>query len=153
MNIALCCRYLILDMADNLTQNLISHVAECRTFIDECLASGGKCLVHGNLGISRSAALVVAYVMEKRTLSYRWAVFNGKIYEDLFMCVGKMLYSIYVYQVPHKSGLIRRKTIKLCVLWMLLLNSLATLLWLQSLGSIKTSILFSSKKNRLSATK
>ncbi|KAK8380906.1 hypothetical protein O3P69_008077 [Scylla paramamosain] len=64
-------KYLILDMADNLTQNLISHVAECRTFIDECLASGGKCLVHGNLGISRSAALVVAYVMEKRTLSYR----------------------------------------------------------------------------------
>ncbi|XP_045109441.1 serine/threonine/tyrosine-interacting protein B-like isoform X2 [Portunus trituberculatus] len=67
-------KYLILDMADNLTQNLISHVAECRTFIDECLASGGKCLVHGNLGISRSAALVVAYVMEKRTLSYREAL-------------------------------------------------------------------------------
>lgn len=40
----------------------------CR-FIDQCLESGNKVLVHGNGGISRSAALVVAYVMHSRLYS------------------------------------------------------------------------------------
>lgn len=33
-------------------------------FIDEGINSGGQVLVHGNAGISRSAALVLAYLME-----------------------------------------------------------------------------------------
>ncbi|KAK4296970.1 hypothetical protein Pmani_030574 [Petrolisthes manimaculis] len=67
-------KYLVLDMADNPTQNLIMYLGECRSFIDECLVSGGKCLVHGNLGISRSAAIVVAYVMEKKNMTYKEAL-------------------------------------------------------------------------------
>ncbi|XP_066969714.1 serine/threonine/tyrosine-interacting protein B-like [Macrobrachium rosenbergii] len=67
-------KYLIIDMADSCLENLISHISECRDFIDECLAAGGKCLVHGNLGISRSAAVVIAYVMEKKMLTYKEAL-------------------------------------------------------------------------------
>lgn len=67
-------KYLVVEMADTFTQNLITHLSECRSFIDECLASGGKCLVHGSNGISRSAAVVIAYVMEKMVLPYRDAI-------------------------------------------------------------------------------
>uniref|UniRef100_A0A0V0GA96 Putative dual specificity phosphatase n=1 Tax=Triatoma dimidiata TaxID=72491 RepID=A0A0V0GA96_TRIDM len=58
-------KYLILDIADSATQNIIQHFSAVRDFIDDTLEHGGKVLVHGNAGISRSAALVLAYVMEK----------------------------------------------------------------------------------------
>ncbi|XP_015605613.1 serine/threonine/tyrosine-interacting protein isoform X2 [Cephus cinctus] len=57
-------KYLILDIADTATENIIQHFQRVKTFIDESLKSGGQVLVHGNAGISRSAALVLAYVME-----------------------------------------------------------------------------------------
>ncbi|XP_071441359.1 serine/threonine/tyrosine-interacting protein B-like [Hetaerina americana] len=63
-------KYLILDVADCVTENIIPHFPKVRDFIDGCLSSGGKALVHGNAGISRSAALVLGYIMEKYGLSY-----------------------------------------------------------------------------------
>ncbi|XP_032451888.1 serine/threonine/tyrosine-interacting protein isoform X2 [Nasonia vitripennis] len=57
-------KYLVLDIADNATENIIKHFKKVKSFIDEALNSGGKVLVHGNAGISRSAALVIAYLME-----------------------------------------------------------------------------------------
>ncbi len=45
-----------------------------RQFIDQCLANKGSVLVHGNAGISRSAALVIAYVMETRGLTSAEAI-------------------------------------------------------------------------------
>ncbi|BFZ11793.1 hypothetical protein BsWGS_14832 [Bradybaena similaris] len=67
-------RYLVLDIADSPTENIIKHFKQTKEFIDDCLALGGKVLVHGNGGISRSAAVVIAYVMEKYSLSCREAV-------------------------------------------------------------------------------
>uniref|UniRef100_A0A224XPM7 Putative dual specificity phosphatase n=1 Tax=Panstrongylus lignarius TaxID=156445 RepID=A0A224XPM7_9HEMI len=64
-------KYLILDIADSATQNIIQHFSAVRDFIDDTLEHGGKVLVHGNAGISRSAALVLAYVMEKYGLSIK----------------------------------------------------------------------------------
>lgn len=46
-------------------ENIIPHFSVVKRFVDECLATGGKVLIHGNAGISRSAALVLAYIMEK----------------------------------------------------------------------------------------
>ncbi|CAG5115790.1 unnamed protein product, partial [Candidula unifasciata] len=66
--------YLVLDIADSPTENIIQHFKETKKFIDRCLAQGGKVLVHGNGGLSRSAAVVIAYVMETYSLSYREAV-------------------------------------------------------------------------------
>lgn len=45
-----------------------------RLFIDDCLSKGGQVLVHGNAGISRSAALIVAYIMEKLHLNSNEAI-------------------------------------------------------------------------------
>ncbi|XP_069687250.1 serine/threonine/tyrosine-interacting protein-like isoform X2 [Periplaneta americana] len=62
-------KYLILDIADTVTENIIQHFPKVRQFVDESVTSGGKTLIHGNAGISRSAALVLAYIMEKYGLS------------------------------------------------------------------------------------
>ncbi|XP_067011290.1 serine/threonine/tyrosine-interacting protein [Anabrus simplex] len=66
-------RYLELDIADTVTENIIQHFPKVRAFINESLENGGKTLVHGNAGISRSAALVLAYIMEKYGLSCSYA--------------------------------------------------------------------------------
>ncbi|XP_076238394.1 serine/threonine/tyrosine-interacting protein isoform X2 [Calliopsis andreniformis] len=62
-------KYLVLNIADTATENIIQHFHKVKTFIDEGLNSGGQVLVHSNASISRSAALVLAYVMETYGLS------------------------------------------------------------------------------------
>ena len=54
----------MLDVADCVTENIIKHFRVVKAFIDEAMNVGGKVLVHGNAGISRSAAFVLAYLME-----------------------------------------------------------------------------------------
>ncbi|XP_043404242.1 serine/threonine/tyrosine-interacting protein isoform X2 [Chelonia mydas] len=64
-------RYLVLDIADNPVENIIRFFPTTKEFIDGSLQTGGKVLVHGNAGISRSAALVIAYIMETFGVKYR----------------------------------------------------------------------------------
>ncbi|MGH0180374.1 UNVERIFIED_CONTAM: hypothetical protein FKN15_004031 [Acipenser sinensis] len=64
-------RYLVFDIADNPVENIIRYFPRMKEFIDGCLQNGGKVLVHGNAGISRSAALVIAYLMETFGVKYR----------------------------------------------------------------------------------
>lgn len=66
-------RYLVLDIADCPTENIIQHFRTVRDFINESHERGGKTLIHGNAGISRSAALTIAFVMEKYGLTYKQA--------------------------------------------------------------------------------
>lgn len=61
--------YLTLDIADNVTENIIRFFPKVRQFIDEALSKNCKVLVHGKSGNSRSATLVLAYIMEKYGLS------------------------------------------------------------------------------------
>lgn len=63
--------YLTLNIADNATENIIRFFPKVRQFIDEALSNNCKVLVHGNNGNSRSATLVLAYIMEKFGLSSR----------------------------------------------------------------------------------
>jgi serine/threonine/tyrosine-interacting protein len=63
-------RYLVLSIADTVTENIIQHFQKVRRFLDDCFAAGGKALVHGNAGISRSAAVVLGYIMERYNLNY-----------------------------------------------------------------------------------
>uniref|UniRef100_A0A8B9K8P5 Serine/threonine/tyrosine interacting protein n=1 Tax=Astyanax mexicanus TaxID=7994 RepID=A0A8B9K8P5_ASTMX len=86
-NFPLKFRYLVLDIADNPVENIIRHFPVTKEFIDGCLESGGKVLVHGNAGISRSAALVIAYLMETFGVKYRcvcvFCVFSGSLKRTL----------------------------------------------------------------------
>jgi len=66
-------KYLVLDIADSLSESIIQHFPNVKQFLEECFHAGGKALIHGNAGISRSAALVIGYIMEKYGLTYREA--------------------------------------------------------------------------------
>lgn len=66
-------KYMVLDIADAATENIIQHFAKVKKFLDDCWLSGGKALIHGNAGISRSAAVVIAFIMEKYGLTYKRA--------------------------------------------------------------------------------
>lgn len=60
-----------MDVRDCPTENIIQHFSTVRDFINESHEMGGKTLIHGNAGISRSAALAIAFVMEKYGLNYK----------------------------------------------------------------------------------
>ncbi|KAK9703366.1 Dual specificity phosphatase, catalytic domain [Popillia japonica] len=57
--------YLTLDIADIATESIIRFFPKVRQFIDDALLKNSKVLVHGNNGNSRSATLVLGYIMEK----------------------------------------------------------------------------------------
>uniref|UniRef100_A0A3Q1DB68 Tyrosine-protein phosphatase domain-containing protein n=1 Tax=Amphiprion ocellaris TaxID=80972 RepID=A0A3Q1DB68_AMPOC len=67
-------RYLVLDIADNPVENIIRFFPMVKgkdTCNSHFSCSECQVLVHGNAGISRSAALVIAYLMETFGMKYR----------------------------------------------------------------------------------
>ena len=48
----------------------MAHFPAVRDFIRLAHAAGGKVLLHGNAGISRSGALLIAYIMESQRTTY-----------------------------------------------------------------------------------
>lgn len=65
--------YMVLDMDDSNLEMIIPKVKAVTEYIDECLNSNGKVLVHGNAGMCRSAALVVGYIMSKFGVTFKKA--------------------------------------------------------------------------------
>ncbi|OXA53267.1 Serine/threonine/tyrosine-interacting protein B [Folsomia candida] len=57
-------QYLVVEVEDSSMANIIPHFRTVNPFIKFALNNGGKVLVHGSAGISRSVALVIAYIME-----------------------------------------------------------------------------------------
>mmetsp|Transcript_23019 Transcript_23019/g.62380 ORF Transcript_23019/g.62380 Transcript_23019/m.62380 type:complete len:185 (+) Transcript_23019:38-592(+) len=67
-------RYHVVEVPEGPTENLILFFTECNDCIRQVVQSGGKILVHCNAGLSRSAAVVVAYVMESMRMPYADAI-------------------------------------------------------------------------------
>ncbi|CAH4035232.1 dual specificity protein phosphatase MPK-4-like [Pieris brassicae] len=57
-------------LADIPKEDLITQLPTCNEFIKEAIANGGTVLVHCYFGVSRSAAIVIGYIMEKYCLCY-----------------------------------------------------------------------------------
>jgi dual specificity MAP kinase phosphatase len=65
--------YKIIHEDDSLSANLLQYFEETFEFIDRAREAGGGVLVHCASGISRSATIIIAYVMRKKQLTYRKA--------------------------------------------------------------------------------
>ncbi|NXO76240.1 DS22A phosphatase, partial [Sitta europaea] len=63
--------YLCISASDSSSQNLLQHFKECIRFIHECRLGGGGCLVHCLAGVSRSATILVAYLMTVTELGWQ----------------------------------------------------------------------------------
>ncbi|KAI9994651.1 hypothetical protein PInf_011474 [Phytophthora infestans] len=61
--------YLQLQVADLNSVRISEYFDEAFSFIDRALASGGNVLVHCYMGISRSATIILAYLIERRDFS------------------------------------------------------------------------------------
>jgi predicted protein tyrosine phosphatase len=71
-------RYLRLTMADSLDQNLMHYIPHAFAFLEEGVRCGEGTLVHCNAGVSRSGAVVVAWLMRTRGLSFADALSLAK---------------------------------------------------------------------------
>ena len=58
-------QYKVIDVEDIHYVDLKQHFNECIEFIDKCLESGGRIVVHCAAGVSRSATITIAYLMIK----------------------------------------------------------------------------------------
>ncbi|KAK5918869.1 hypothetical protein CgunFtcFv8_022812 [Champsocephalus gunnari] len=58
------------NVLDEVSSDLLSHMDDCFRFIQEAVDGGGAALVHCQAGRSRSATIITAYLMKKHQLSF-----------------------------------------------------------------------------------
>lgn len=61
--------YKVLDVADIPSQNLLQHLPQSTEWIGNAVKRGGRVLVHCYAGISRSAAIITAFLMSEHKIS------------------------------------------------------------------------------------
>ncbi|CAG9315256.1 unnamed protein product [Blepharisma stoltei] len=62
----ICFHYKRINVWDDEKENLRKHFPECNSWIENAIQNNGKVLVHCSQGISRSCAVVTAYLMYKK---------------------------------------------------------------------------------------
>ena len=62
--------YKVIEIPDENHINIKQYFPECNAFIDNALSNGGRVLVHCAAGVSRSASVVIAYVMYKKGFGF-----------------------------------------------------------------------------------
>lgn len=62
-------KYKIVSALDVPWENLSKHFAPCIRFIKTAIKNGGACFVHCYGGVSRSATIVVAYLIQELGMS------------------------------------------------------------------------------------
>lgn len=69
---------LLLQLSDVEAQNLDDAIIQCNAFLEKALQQGHRVLVNSTLGVSRSAAIICAYMIKHLRLSYDEALTKVK---------------------------------------------------------------------------
>ncbi|CAJ1071383.1 dual specificity protein phosphatase 12 [Xyrichtys novacula] len=107
----LCMKWV--TVLDETTSDLLSHMDDCYLFIQEAVDGGGAVLVHCQAGRSRSATVVVAYLMKRHHLSFADAYLKLKnVKQDVQVNSGfeqqLCLYEDMICQVDTSSPLYKQ---------------------------------------------
>ncbi|XP_065061460.1 serine/threonine/tyrosine-interacting protein-like [Rhopilema esculentum] len=96
-------QYMVIDLDENIGESLIPYFPMVKGFIDNCLNNQGHVLVHDTAGISLSATLVIAYLMETYGIEYNQAY---KLVQQKRLCAHpSMLYKqqLLDYEAIYKA--------------------------------------------------
>ena len=63
-------KYKVLNVQDQSTQSLIRHFPASIAFIKDAIDKGSGVLVHCYAGVSRSATIVIAYLMQEKNMNF-----------------------------------------------------------------------------------
>ena len=66
--------YKHVNIWDTQCQDIKKYFPECLEYIEQSIQEGGTVLVHCMAGISRSATIVIAYMMKEHNLSFGAAI-------------------------------------------------------------------------------
>ncbi|ESO89447.1 hypothetical protein LOTGIDRAFT_125232 [Lottia gigantea] len=83
-----------MDLEDT---DLLTYIDECNSFIDDGLVKGGV-LVHCFVGSSRSATIVIAYLMNKLNLTFQEALDKVKTLRPLVKPNQGFLHQLHLYE-------------------------------------------------------
>ena len=70
--------YKSLHLKDDEEDDIGAHFTPCTEYIKSCLANGNAVLVHCQAGISRSATIIIAYLMMEEKMTLKEAFFDVK---------------------------------------------------------------------------
>jgi hypothetical protein len=98
--------YKNIRLFDSHDQKIVQHFPETYTYIEECIRSGRNILVHCEAGISRSATIVLAYLIKSRkmnlTNAFRFVRQRRTIIQPNFGFVNQLL--VYEEEVLGKKS-------------------------------------------------
>ena len=63
-------KYKIIEVSDDETSDICQHFRDCIAFMTEVIGNKGTILVHCAAGVSRSASVVIAYIMYTHKLKF-----------------------------------------------------------------------------------
>jgi len=103
--------YLTVDVADDSSENIIVHLPLVRDFIDHALDAGGRVLLHGRNGMSRSGSLLIAYIMYKLETSFSEAL---RLVQKRRFCVAPnegFQAQLHEYEPIYRAELMQRRMV------------------------------------------
>ncbi|KAI0227426.1 Dual specificity protein phosphatase 26 [Lamellibrachia satsuma] len=78
--------YLEFEALDNESYPILMHFRQAKAFIDAALDQGGRVLVHCNMGINRSGAICVAYIMQHQQITLLQTIRLVKFERPIILC-------------------------------------------------------------------
>ncbi|XP_066584358.1 dual specificity protein phosphatase MPK-4-like [Prorops nasuta] len=116
------------QITDMPREDLLTHFEDCYEFIEQALRTEGKVLVHCYFGVSRSATIVIAFIMKKYKTSFMEAFdrvkekrrFVGpnpgflaqlKLYEDMGFAIDNTNIQFKMYRLQIAADKVRKARI------------------------------------------